>query len=304
MMKPIYASLLVLAALFGGGCSKEPQPGFTADLGIAKNYTPPADAPAEVKEMFNRYDVWIRMDFNDWKEVTNGVLGTDPINRWGAGKIDDDQRSSAIMYSQALLSNVSEKFAKTFFPMEIFFVKTYRGSFWAADLINFGRSRLIVCWPNHLIGALPVTDPANHYYMDSTLTRAIWSALGPMVAGRMATPISEFVLAGKAYDNGEALDKIFKQYEKDRDQDALNKSRDEVARNGGFITIGGSTNFDVDFGEWMKLLVTESYDNIKTQYLDNSPARARKYEVIVKFFNSYGWDIQKCGNYYRQRLGN
>ncbi|ASZ14641.1 hypothetical protein KTO58_00600 [Chitinophaga pendula] len=299
-MRSTYLFILLLLLL--SGCSKDEVPGKTDALGIATNFAPPANAPAAVKELFDRYQVWVRMDFNDWKEVTNGVLASDPINRWGVGKIHDTARSSAIQYAQALLSNVSPAFAKRFFPLEMFFVKSYSGSFWAKDITSIGRSRLIICWPNQMQGALPITDAVHHYYQDSVLTRSVWSAIGQMVAARIEQPINEFVIAGKAYDNGEALDKIWKQYELDGDAEARDAARIEVARNGGFITIGGANSFDNDFTEWMRLLATESYDHIKRQYLDNSPARARKYEVIIRYFKSYGWDIQQSGNQYRQWL--
>ncbi|QJB30959.1 hypothetical protein HF329_06430 [Chitinophaga oryzae] len=301
-MKPIYVSLLALVACCIG-CSKEDKPEITPDLGIEKQFTPPADAPAEVKDLYNRYGVWVRMDFNHWKEVTNGVLVTDPINRWGVAKIDNDQRAGATIYAQTLLSNVSEKFAKKFFPLELFFVKSYGGSFWMDDFKVLGRSRLVICWPNQIYGALPVTDPANHYFKDSVLVRMTWGNLGGMVAARFDSPLTEFVLAGKAYDGGEARDKVFKQFEKDKDEDARDKAFDQIALNGGFITSVGSINFESDFGEWFRLLATESYANIKAKYLDSSPARARKYEVIIRFFNSYDWDIQAAGNKYREKLG-
>ncbi|MBO9728412.1 MAG: hypothetical protein J7623_07210 [Chitinophaga sp.] len=300
-MKPIYVSLLALAACCMG-CSKEAQPGFTPDLGIAKQFTPPDDSPAEIKDMYNQYGVWVRMDFKDWKEVTNGVLATDPFNRWGATKIDTDQRAAVTTYSQALLSNVSGKFAKKFFPLEFFFVKTYGGSFWMEDLKVLGRSRMIITWPNKLYGTLPVTDPANHYYRDSVLARQIWSSLGTLAALRFEAPITEFVLAGKAYDGGEARDKVFQQYEKDHDLEARDKAFDQMALNGGFITSLGTLSFENDFAEWIKVLTTESYANIKAQYLDNSAARTRKYEVITRFLKTYDWDIQASGNRYRDRL--
>lgn len=298
-MKSIYISLLALAACCMG-CSKETQPEMTPDLGIGKQFSPPADSPAEIKDMYNHYGVWVRMDFKDWKEVTNGVLATDPNNRWGATKVDDASRPAIITYTQALLSNVSEKFAKKFFPLEFFFVKTYGGSFWMEDLKILGRSRLIITWPNQLYGTLPVTDPANHYYKDSVLAQQIWSSLGTMAAARFDAPLTEFVLAGKAYDGGEARDKVFQQYP--NDQEARNKIFDQMALNGGFISSVGTLSFDNDFAEWIKVLATDSYANIKAKYLDNSAARARKYEVLVRFLKTYDWDIQASGERYRDRL--
>ena len=73
----------------------------------------------------------------------------------------------------------------------------------------------------------------------------------------------------------------------------------ELCRNGGYITGGSSRSFEGDFSEWLRLLVMESYENIKKDYLDNSKSRALKYEIITKYFKEYGWDIQAAGNKYR-----
>ena len=66
------------------------------------------------------------------------------------------------------------------------------------------------------------------------------------------------------------------------------------------LRIGGSSrSFEGDFSEWLRLLVMESYENIKKDYLDNSKPRALKYEILIKYFKEYGWDIQAAGNKYR-----
>ena len=59
-------------------------------------------------------------------------------------------------------------------------------------------------------GSLPVTKEANpdYYYQDSLISGLIWKNFGTMIAQRFDEPIKEFVLAGKAYDNGEAYDNI------------------------------------------------------------------------------------------------
>ena len=113
--------------------------------------------------------------------------------------------------------------------------------------------------------------------------------------------IKEFVLAGKAYDNGEAYDNIREQYQKDGDEEKYDKAIDELCKNGGFLSGAGSGKFTTDFGDWLSLLVMESYDNIKKDYLDNSIARTAKYKVIVEFFKKYNWDIQAAGNKFRQK---
>lgn len=302
-MKFKYIYMLALGfATFFIACKKEERPVATDNLNIPQMFGPAADADPLVKSLFNQYGLWIRMDFKDVKEVTNAILYSDVNNRFGATKIDNDKRSEAITFTQTLLSNVSEKFSKSFFPLEFFYVKTYNGSWWATDLQTIGRSRIVITWPNKMFGALPVVDPATHYYRDSVLTRAIWSSLGTTITPKITIPIEGFELAGKAYDNGVAVDRITDDYYKDYDLQKRDASYLELASSGGFITAQGSRSFDADFPQWLALLSTESEINIKKNYLDNSPRRARKYEVLIKFFNSYGWDIQATGNLYRQKL--
>ena len=71
-----------------------------------------------------------------------------------------------------------------------------------------GRSRLILMWPNTTDGAIPVTDPVNHYYQDSVLASEVWRKLGSMIVARMEEPLKEFVVGGKAYDDGEAYENM------------------------------------------------------------------------------------------------
>lgn len=300
-IKNLYILALGVAIAFAA-CKKEENPTATDDLKIPQTFAPPADADPIVKSIYNQYGLWIRMDFKDVKEVTNAILYSDVNNRFGATKIEDGKRAEAITYTQTLVSNVSEKFSKSFFPLEFFYVKTYNGSWWAEDIKVLGRSRIVITWPNQMENALAVTDPATHYYRDSVLTRAIWSSLGTTITPKMEKPIDGFELAGKAYDNGVAADRIMDEYFKDYDADKRDAAYEELASSGGFIRGAGSRSFDADFPQWLVLLATESYTNIKKLYLDNSPRRAKKYEVLIKFFNSYGWDIQATGNLYRQKL--
>ncbi|SMC58338.1 hypothetical protein [Pedobacter nyackensis] len=283
-------------------CKKEDNPVASDDLKISQMFGPDPNADPKVRSIYNDYGLWIRMDFNNPKEVSNGILYNDVNNRFGATKIEDNKRQEAITFTQSLLSNVSSKYTKAFFPLEFFYVKTYNGSWWAADMQMIGRSRLLLTWPNKMLNSLPVTDPATHYYKDSVLTRAIWSSLGTMASQRMEKPIDGFELAGKAYDGGLAADRINADYFKDYDAAKRDAANDELAKSGGFISGSGSRSFDSDFPQWITLMTTESYDNIKKKYLDNSPRRAKKYEVLIKFFNSYGWNIQATGNQYRQKL--
>ncbi|WEK20567.1 MAG: hypothetical protein P0Y49_05375 [Candidatus Pedobacter colombiensis] len=283
-------------------CKKEESPVASDDLKIPQMFGPAADADPKVKSIYNDYGLWIRMDFKDSKEVSNGILFNDVNNRFGATKIDDSRRQEAITYTESLLSNVPVKYTKALFPLEFFYVKTYNGSWWASDMEVIGRSRLVITWPNHMPNTLPVTDPATHYYRDSVLTRAVWSSLGTMMTPRMEKPIEGFELAGKAYDGGLVFDRIYDEYRRDYDVDKRDAALDELAITGGFIAGSGSRSFEADFPQWITLIATESFANIKQQYLDNSPRRAKKYEVLIKFFNSYGWDIQATGNKYRQKL--
>lgn len=242
------------------------------------------------------------MDFKDGKEVSNGILYNDQNNRFGATKIDDNKRSEAIMYTQSLLSNVPEKVTKTYFPLELFYVKTYNGSWWAKDIEVLGRSRIVITWPNKMRDALPVTDPSTHYYRDSVLTRIVWSYIAGTMIGRMENKVEGFEAAGKPYDGGKVVDQIYADYRKDYDEGKRDKALNELSISGGFIQGSGSRSFEADFPDWVSLVATESYANIKKNYLDNSESRAKKYQVFIKFFNSYGWDIQATGNKYRQEL--
>lgn len=81
---------------------------------------------------------------------------------------------------------------------------------------SVGRSRLILMWPNTTDGAIPVTDPVNHYYQDSVLASEVWRKLGSMIVARMEEPLKEFVAGGKAYDDGEAYEKLGNEYDKER----------------------------------------------------------------------------------------
>ena len=163
-MNGIFKIMVMLATFSLVSCSDEDDLKPSESLGIPEMFSPAADADARVKEMYNDYGLWVRMDFTDWHEVTNAYLYEDVNNRMGATMIDDTCRENAIIFSQTLLSNVSKEFAKAYFPLELFFVKTYNGSWWAADYAQLGRSRFVLCWPNQMEGALPVTKEANPDY--------------------------------------------------------------------------------------------------------------------------------------------
>ena len=183
-MNGIFKIMVMLATFSLVSCSDEDDLKPSESLGIPEMFSPAADVDARVKEMYNDYGLWVRMDFTDWHEVTNAYLYEDVNNRMGATMIDDTCRENAIIFSQTLLSNVSKEFAKAYFPLELFFVKTYNGSWWAADYAQLGRSRFVLCWPNQMEGALPVTKEANpdYYYQDSLISGLIWKNFGTMIA--------------------------------------------------------------------------------------------------------------------------
>ena len=125
-MNGIFKIMVMLATFSLVSCSDEDDLKPSESLGIPEMFSPAADADARVKEMYNDYGLWVRMDFTDWHEVTNAYLYEDVNNRMGATMIDDTCRENAIIFSQTLLSNVSKEFAKAYFPLELFFVKTYK----------------------------------------------------------------------------------------------------------------------------------------------------------------------------------
>ncbi len=298
-MKTIHVLTAILILPFWAACTKEEHPVASEDLGIPAMFAPKENEDARVKQIYNDYGLWVRMDFTDPKEITNGILYNDVNNRFGATMIDDGDRESAIIYAQTLMSNVSEEFSKAYFPLDFFFVKTYNGSWWAADYQRIGRSRFVLCWPNQMNGAVEITDASKHYYQDSVVTRVVWDNFGAMIAARFDAPLEEFAKAGRAYDKGEAFDNIRDQYDADKDEEKYNAAITELCQTGGFITASGAASFENDFAAWLRLLVMESYENIKRDYLDNSAPRLAKYRILIDFFKSYNWDIQAAGNKYR-----
>lgn len=293
--KNIFLGIALLSLLLCG-CDKENSPEASGDLGIAGMFGPKeTDAPI-VKELYKNYGLWVRMDFTDPKEVGYTSIAQDPWGYYGTTPIESENRESALVYTKALMSNVPEAYANHFFPLEFFFVKMYG---YATNIKQIGRSRLVIAWPSQLEGALPVTDPENHYYQDSVLATSVWAKIGNMIALRYVEPLNEFVAAGKAYDNGAVFDKIEELYE--NDSVMLAKKSEEFCSSSGYIYGSGSYSFSTDFGQWINLLAVESYDNIKKNYLDNSPMRAAKYKIIIEHLKGNGWDIQATGNKYREK---
>lgn len=291
-------------ACFATACSKEDDPVASEDLGIVDMFSPGEDADQEVKDIYNEYGVWIRTHFDDINELSNAIIAeSQMVSMYGATNLQEECIPETYAYSKTLLSNVSVDFVKQYFPLELFYVETCGSSYWTYDLLSIGRSRLIICWPNQMEGCIPVTDPENHYYQDSVLTTNVWNYLVDMITLRMdENLLPEFGAAGKMYDGGEAADNIDNEYYADGDEEKWNTSMQELADGGGFITGYGSRDFRTDIGEWIQLLVTESYDNIKRTYLDNNSMRAQKYEILVTWLKeNFDWDIQACGNEFREK---
>lgn len=285
-------------------CDEETSPVATEDLGIEALFSPGEDADPEVKDIYNRYGVWVRTHFDHIDQLTNAIIAEDAlVKNFGATNMDETLVSQPYAYVKTLLENVSERFVRAYFPLEFFFVETYGSGYWSYDFAKVGRSRLVICWPNQAEGCIAVTDPENHYYQDSVLTTTVWGYLNGMITDRMEEDIlPEFEAAGRAYDGGEAADKILDDYYNDYDEEKYEKAMKELADSGGFVTGEGSKSFRQDFGDWIKLVATESFENIKRDYLDNNKARAKKYEIFIDFMNEYGWDIQAAGNLFRQKF--
>lgn len=295
---PAIAALLLL-----GGCNKENDPEASDNLGIKEMFSPGNDESTRVKNLYTDYGVWVRTYFSSVKELTNAILAEDPlVASRGAINLDPERKDEVAIYTETLLSNVSKEFANSFFPLEFFFVKQYGASYWIYPVTKVGRSRLIVMWPSTLAGTIEVTDPVNHYYRDSVLTTRIWETVAGMVTARMEYPIQAFAAAGKAYDNGKAYDAIQSQYYIDYDLEAYNAAMTELAVNGGYISGSGSRDFRTDFSQWIKLVATESYENIKSKHLDTSPSKAAKYQILIDHCKKYNWDIQAAGNKFRQKF--
>ncbi|MDR2413886.1 MAG: hypothetical protein LBD64_02740 [Odoribacteraceae bacterium] len=303
-MKHAILYITIIAALTGA-CSKEEQPVASANTGLLDIFTPGSDADPVVRDIYNSHGIWIRTEFASVQELTNGYLEVDALVRVrGAKPLDPALKDEVYAYTNTLLSNVPGAFTKAFFPLEIFYVESYGASWWVYPLKHLGRSRLIISWPNTTIGTIPVADPAKHYYQDSVLTVGVWNIICQSITARMEEPIADFVAAGKTHDGGKAYDQILNAYYADYDIEKYDAAIDELTREGGFLTGAGSRDFRSDLASWIQLLATESSENIQREYLDNSPARAAKYAIVIDFARQHGWDIQAAGNTFRQRRDN
>lgn len=329
--------MLAAAVVFAApACSDHEKPTPSEDLGLAEMLSPSDDEDPRVLSAYNDYGVWVRMEITDPRGIyiTPLVTGDAGANWHDALEIEPAYVNSGLIYMQTLLGNTSKEFTNAFFPLEWWLVKSYGGSSWNYQFRVLGRSRYIMRWPNGTEGALPeITDPANHYYQDSVVTYNSWYYLAQSCAMHMEGGIKEFVSSGKAYDGGDGATALQKQYNSEvaaakllepetlddiLPGETLKEARDRIRTAavavadakyevslanfraaGGFVTTAGASSFTNDFAGWTALLATESYANIKAQYLDNSLARKAKYDAIVTFFKSYNWDIQATGNKFR-----
>lgn len=295
---------LVLLASLIGACSKESSLTPTEKLGFEPLFGPQADASAQEKKLFEKYNVWVRMDFKDSREVYNSYLGQDVNSaRFPAVKVDANQRQSAYLYMDTLLSNVSKTYIDQLMPNEIFFVKTYGHPAYGYQFNIVARNRLAFVWPNQTYGSQPIVDINNHYYIDSALTREVWANLSKMISDRISEEIPGFEKIGKPYDGGAAFTKIRDQYFIDYDIEKRNHNWQILADQGGYLDPYASFSFKDEYAGFFKLLLLESYENIYNQYLKGSPMRKQKYDLFVKYFkDKYNWDIQATGNKYRRKL--
>ncbi len=304
-MKKIFSVCLLGVFLLANACKKDDKISASEELGFDERFSPKEDELPAIKEMFKTYDVWLRLNFKDAKEVTNAILWTDAGNRFGATPLDEEMKPSAIMFMDTLLHNVSTDYARRIFPREFFFVKTYNGSYWEQNIQALGRTRLIVCWPNQVENAQPITVPETHYYQDSVVTRMVWGSLSSMLVQRMEEEIPGFEAAGMPYDKGKIMDEIRKNFpgNSDEEKEIRDAELDKMAAERGYISASGSKEYGTDLSQWLSLLVLESFDNVKKNYLDNSPKRTEKYKVLTEYLKKeYNWDIQASGDKYRQKL--
>jgi len=285
-------------------CTKEERIEPTKDLQFKPLFEPQADAHAKEKYLFQKYNVWIRMDFTDPTDVYNAYLGQDVTSaRFPAQKIDDDKRESAYNYMDTLLSNLPYQFVQDFIPNEFFFVKTYGFSAFGVQFNAVSRNRLAFVWPNTYNTALSTVHPTNHYYRDSTLTREVWRNLADMIGSRGIEEIEGFESIGKPYDGGTAFNKIRDQYFIDRDLEKRNRDWQTLADQGGYLDPYASVSFKAEHTAFMKLILLESYDRINRQYLQGNEMRRKKYDLFIKYYkDKYGWDMQESGNKFRQRI--
>lgn len=306
-MKRVEYILLAGAALINmtiASCTKESELLPSEDAGFEQQFKPKANANPIEKELYENYNVWVRTEFSESREVYNSYLGQDVNNaRFPVQKVDEDKKESAYIYMKTLLSNVSKEYATQIMPNEVFFIKTYGNPGWGYQFSVVGRNRLAFVWPNKTSGSQPVVDANIHYYKDSVLTREVWRNLTEMIGNRIPEVIPDFEKIGKPYDGGAAFTKVRDQYFIDYDRPKRDREWQAIADNGGYLDPYCSFSFKAEYAAFLKLILLESYENINKQYLIGNEMRRQKYNLFVKYFkDKYNWDIQATGNQYRQKL--
>lgn len=283
-------------------CSKEDKLTPTADVGVMELFQPAPDANPLEKSMYQEYGVWARLDYKDSREVYNSYLGQDATSaRFPAEKVDDDLRESTYVFLNTLLSNVNKEFSKKLMPNEVFFVKTYGHPYFIQKFTTIGRNRLVVTWPN-AISKMPIENPETLYYTDEALAKGMWDKLSELVSARLTEEIEGFEELGKPYDGGTAFGKIRDQYFVDRDLQKRNRDWKALADEGGFLDQYSTFSFRAEYKAWLKLILTESFENIDSMYLESNSMRKAKYELFVDHFKKeYNWDIQAVGDKYREK---
>lgn len=290
-----YILIIGIVSLFLS-CSKEEILTSSDKFGIVEIFEPGSDAPQVVKDLFRQYGVWVRMDWKDDATVKNAFLSKDLYNRYPVLKVDADKQASAYTYITVFLNQVPAGFVKKNFPLEIFVVKKYGYPWSPSSIQSFGRSRLLINWPNTTYKALPeVKEPLYHFYQDTVLASAMWGQMAGILAQRVE-PIKSFITVGTPYDEGEAIDKIYDDYYTDYDNDKKDRRLKELADAGGFIEGSGSRSFRSDLGQWIAEIATSSYQEMNDKYLKGSLKHQLKYEAVVEYFKTQGWDIQATGN--------
>lgn len=300
-MKQNFSYLLTLAffSLCFISCEKEDEIVPTEDIAIEQLFKPSADAHYMEDSLYNKFNVWVRTSFEKETDVTNSPLYKN-ISIKTILKVDDEYLESAYKYYSTLLENLPPSFCKLYLPSEIFVVKEASGGYGPELNTNIGRSRFLTMWPNSHPRVwwiereeIDLNDYDNHYYKDKGLASDVWSKLVE-ISGQLLEYSKEVEDAGWSYS------KIYREEYLALPWNERAPLRAKIEDEGGFIYWSGSLSFKSDISGWMKLIVLNSYETIKSQHLDKSEAKAKKYEAVIKYFNDLGWDIQATGNKYEE----
>ncbi|RXQ90960.1 hypothetical protein EO244_12715 [Ancylomarina salipaludis] len=294
-----YLLIIVFFSLCLISCEKEDDILPTEDIAIEQLFKPSVDAhPMEVA-LYDKYNVWVRTTFEKETDVTNSPLYKD-IGLKTIVAVDDEYIESAYKYYSTLLENLPPSFCKLYLPSEIFLVKEASGYYGVQLNVNIGRSRFVSMWPNSSPRVpwisreeIDLEDYDDHYYKDKDLASDVWSKLVD-ISGQLLDHSMDIENAGWPYSKT-YREEYFKLPWSER-----GPLRKKIEDEGGFISWSGSLSFETDIAGWMKLIILNSYDTIKSQHLDKSEAKTKKYKAVIKYFNDLGWDIQATGNKYEE----